>query len=93
MDIEVLFESKGRFRVLRYLLGEGQVNISRIVKATGLPHRLVKKHLQDLAKYGIVREKRYGRLRLFEVDLSDPRISATRSLLEELEKIWTSEET
>ena len=88
MDIEVLFESKGRFRVLRFLLQEGQANISRIVRETGLPHRLVKKHLEELSKQGIVKERRYGRLRLFEVNLEDPRISATKNLIEELEKIW-----
>jgi DNA-binding transcriptional ArsR family regulator len=88
LDIEVLFESKGRFRVLRYLLREGQANISRIVRETGLPHRLVKKHLEQLVRHGIVVERRYGRLRLFEVNLEDPRISATKNLIRELEELW-----
>ncbi len=88
MGVEILFESKGRFRVIRYLLEEGQANISKIVKNTGLPHRLVVKHLRELERHGIVEEKRYGRLRLFEVNLEDPRISATKNLIRELERIW-----
>jgi len=84
----VFFESKGRFRVFRMLLEEGQANINRIVRATGLPHRLVEKHLEALKEAGVVRERRIGKLRIFEVDLADPRISATRAMLRELEKIW-----
>lgn len=89
MDIEVLFESKGRFRVLRFLLKEGQANISRIVRETRLPHRLVKRHLEELVEKGLVIEKRYGRLKLYEVNLTDPRISATKRLIEELERLWS----
>ena len=86
--VEAIFESKGRYRVFRYLLEEGQANISKIIKETGLPHRLVEKHLQALKDAGLVVERRIGRLRLFEVDLRDPRISATRQLLRELERLW-----
>lgn len=89
MDIEVFFESKGRFRIVRFLLKEGQANISRIVRETRLPHRLVKKHLKELMEKGLVVEKRYGRLKLYEIDLTDPRINATRRLLEELERMWS----
>jgi len=88
MSIEVLFESKGRFRVVRFLLEVGEANITRIVKETGLPHRLVEKHLEALREAGIVRERKYERMRIFEVDLSDSRILATRRLLKELEEIW-----
>lgn len=88
MDIEVFFESKGRFRVFRLLLREGQANISRIVRETGLPHRLVKRHLKELLEKGLVKEKQYGRLKLYEVDLRDPAVNATKRLLDELESIW-----
>ncbi|MEB3806332.1 MAG: winged helix-turn-helix transcriptional regulator [Desulfurococcales archaeon] len=89
MDLEELFESKGRFRILRFLLKEGQANISRIIRETKLPYRLVKAHLDRLVELGIVHEHTYGRLRLYEVNLGDPRINATRKLLEELERLWS----
>ncbi len=88
MNIETLCESKGRFRVLKFLLEEGQANISRIIRETGLPHRLVEKHLEALKEAGVVVERRIGKLRIFEVDLTDARISATRQLLRELERLW-----
>jgi len=88
MNIEVFFESKGRFRVFRFLLDVGEANISRIVKETGLPHRLVEKHLEALKEAGIVRERKYERMRIFEINLADNRVQATRRLLRELERIW-----
>lgn len=88
MNIEVFFESKGRFRVFRFLLEVGEANISRIVRETGLPHRLVERHLEALKGAGIVKERKYERMRIFEVDLRDSRILATRRLLRELEEVW-----
>jgi len=37
LDLERLLSSKGRLRVLKVLLSEGQANITRIVKETGSP--------------------------------------------------------
>ncbi len=87
MDVEKLLASKGRVRILRILLKEGQVNISRLVRETGLHHRLIVKHLEELKKMGLVEERRYGRLRVYEINLSDPRVSALRDLLRSLESI------
>lgn len=87
MDLEKLIGSKGRLRVLKLLLEEGQVNITRVVKETGLHHRLVVKHMNELKSMGLVEERRYGRLRLFEVDMTDPRISALRDMMRSIEEL------
>ncbi|MDT7866494.1 MAG: ArsR family transcriptional regulator [Desulfurococcales archaeon] len=87
MELERLLSSKGRIRVLRILLREGQVNISRLIRETGLHHRLVVKHLEELKRMGLVEERRYGRLRIYEANLQDPRVSALRELLKTLESI------
>ena len=87
VDVEKLLSSKGRLRILRLLFSEGQANISRIIKETGLHYRLVTKHLEELKSMGIVVEKKYGRLRIFEVDLTDPRNSALKELLDRLERL------
>jgi len=87
MGLEELLSSKGRVRILRVLLEEGQVNVTRLVRATGLHHRLVVRHLEELKRMGLVEERRYGRLRIYEVNLKDPRVSALRELLRSLEKV------
>jgi len=87
MSLEELLSSKGRVRILRILLEEGQVNVTRLVRVTGLHHRLVVKHLEELKRMGLVEERRYGRLRVYEVNFKDPRVSALRELLRSLEKV------
>ncbi len=87
MDVERLLSSKGRVKILKLLLDKGQLNISRIVKETKLHHKLVVRHLNELIDMGLVVERRYGRLRLFEADLTNPRISAIREILRELERL------
>ncbi|MEB3861760.1 MAG: winged helix-turn-helix domain-containing protein [Desulfurococcales archaeon] len=87
MDLESLFGSRGRVKVLKFLLEEGYSNITRIARETGLSYRTVARHLEELKKAGLVEERRYGRLRVFEVDLTNPRLGAIRELIRELERL------
>ncbi|MGC9072382.1 MAG: winged helix-turn-helix domain-containing protein [Acidilobus sp.] len=87
MDLERLLSSKGKVRVLKVLLNEGQANITRIVKETGLNHALVERHLRDLVDMGIVQERRYGRMRVFIVDLRDPKVSGLYEVIRQLENL------
>lgn len=87
MKVEDLLSSRGRVKVLKVLLNEGQANITRIVRESGLNHRLVEKHLEELVKMGIVQERRYGRLRMFMVDLRDPKVSGLSEVLRQLESL------
>ncbi len=80
-------KSPGRLRVLRYVLNKGQVNITKLIRETGLPHKLVDKYIRELEEEGIVSERRYGRLRIVEANLLDPKVSALREIIRELEKL------
>ncbi|MGC9209969.1 MAG: winged helix-turn-helix domain-containing protein [Acidilobus sp.] len=87
MDLERLLSSRGKVRVLKVLLREGQANITRIVKETGLNHTLVERHLKDLVDMGIVQERKYGRMRVFMVDLRDPKVSGLYEIIRQLESL------
>jgi DNA-binding transcriptional ArsR family regulator len=84
VEVEEILGSKGRIKILKILFRDGYANITRIVRETGLHHRLVVKHLEDLKRMGIVEERRYGRMRIYYVNLSDPRVSALREALRAL---------
>ncbi|MEB3764896.1 MAG: winged helix-turn-helix domain-containing protein [Desulfurococcales archaeon] len=86
MDLEKLC-SPGRIRILRYLLEEGQANVTRIVRETGLHHKQVQHHMKVLEELGIVEERKYGRLRVYVANLTDPRIAALRDILRELDSL------
>ena len=63
---EELLGSRGRIRVLRVLAESVELNISEVGRRTGMNYTSVERHLEALAKMGLIREKRYGKIRIFE---------------------------
>ena len=66
VDVEELLGSRGRIRVLRVLAESGELNISEVGRRTGMNYTSVERHLNRLREMGLLREKRYGKIRIFE---------------------------
>jgi DNA-binding transcriptional ArsR family regulator len=66
LDVEKLLGSRGRIRVLRVLTESRELNISEIGRRTGMNYTSVERHLEILKDMGILKEKRYGKIRIFE---------------------------
>ena len=66
IDVEELLGSRGRIRVLRVLAESGELYLTEVGRRTGLNYTSVKRHLEKLKEMGLVRERRYGRIRIFE---------------------------
>ena len=66
IDAEDLLGSRGRIRVLRVLAESGELNISEVTRRTGMNYTSVKRHLERLKEMGLLLEKRYGKIRIFE---------------------------
>ena len=66
VDAEELLGSRGRIRVLRVLTESGELNISEVVRRAGMNYTSVERHLEKLKGMGLLREKRYGKIRIFE---------------------------
>ena len=66
VDAEELLGSRGRIRVLRVLAESGELNISEVGRRTGMNYTSVERHLNRLREIGLLREKRYGKIRIFE---------------------------
>jgi len=64
---EEILGSKGRIRVLEVLTESGELNISEVSRRTGLNYTSVARHLTKLKDMGLLNEKRYGKIRIFEV--------------------------
>ncbi len=63
---EDLLGSRGRIRTLQVLAESGELNISEVSRRTGLNYTSVERHLAKLVKMGLVKEKRYGKIRIFQ---------------------------
>ena len=81
LEIERLFSSYGRTKVLTVLLESGELNISEITRRSGLSHSSAARHLEFLAKAGLISEKRFNRIRIFRVDHESPYVVALNKLL------------
>jgi DNA-binding transcriptional ArsR family regulator len=64
--------SYGRTKVLTVMLETGELNISEITRKSGLSHGAAAKHLAFLTRSGILKEKRFNRIRIFALDQSNP---------------------
>ncbi|GAB4305847.1 MAG: hypothetical protein Kow0069_02120 [Promethearchaeota archaeon] len=81
-SIEEVFSSKGRSKIIKLLVLNGEMNISDIVKKTRLNHQGVLRHLEFLCKHHIVQEKRFGRIRIFRLRVENLKTRSLKKLIE-----------
>ena len=75
---EEILGSKGRIRVLEVLTESGELNISEVSRRTGLNYTSVERHLMKLKNMGLLNEKRYGKIRIFEAVFKSFKVSFDR---------------
>ncbi len=93
MSLEQLLGSKGKIKILRVLARLGEANITRIAKETSLHHKYVERHLAELARMGIVSEKRIGRVRIYSLRIDNPKVLTLLDLLRALEEAGPHDST
>lgn len=79
LDVEELMGSRGRIRVLRVLSESRELNISEVGRRTGMNYTSVERHLEALREMGLLREKRYGKIRIFEATFRSINVSFERN--------------
>ncbi len=84
--IEDFLGSKGKIKILKVLAKYGQVNITSLVKLTGLRYSLVRKHLHELIDAGYVEEINIGRTRIYSLRYDNPRLLLVLDLIKALEE-------
>ena len=80
--IEDVFSSKGRMKILRVLADIGELNVSEIARRAGLNYATTNQHLQVLESHGLVKYKKFGRVRIFRLNEENP---AARMIIELIE--------
>lgn len=82
LRVEDVFSSKGRVRILRILVEVSELNISEIARRAGLNYATTDRHLKILEESGLVRQRRFGRIRMYRLQKGDARVKALRNLVE-----------
>ena len=84
LAVEDVLSSKGRVRILKLLAELGELNISAISRTINLNHTAVKDHLRFLTEVGLIREKKFGRILIYQFDENN----ILAHSLKQLFKIW-----
>jgi len=82
MAIEEVLSSKGRVKILKILSNIGELNISEIARRAGLNYTTANEHLTALEHSGLISHKKFGRIRIFRFNESNPRAEMVRKLVD-----------
>lgn len=78
---EDILSSRGRVKILKLLALKNEMNISNIVKKTGLNHSSVRDHLIFLKDIDFIQEKQFGRIRIYRYKLENLKARALKNLI------------
>lgn len=76
-----VLSSSGRIKILTVLSNVGEAHLSEIAKKTDQSYSATDRHLQQLSEASIVEEHDYGRVRMFKLNLENPRAKILRQLI------------
>jgi DNA-binding transcriptional ArsR family regulator len=87
MQIEEVFSSKPRMKILKLIARLGALNISDIARRIKLNYTTTNEHLKLLETEGILLQKVYGRVRMYKFNESSPKAKAVQNLIETWEQV------
>jgi predicted transcriptional regulator len=82
MNIEDVFSSKLRVKILKILAQVGELNVSEIARRLGINYKTTNKNLKILEDEGIIQHKVFGRIRLYRFNERSPKARAVQSFME-----------
>ncbi len=79
--LDKIFSSSGRVKILTALSQNEGLHLTEIVRRTEQSYSATERHLKDLAEANIVLEHDYGRVRVFKLNLENPKGRLLRQLI------------
>jgi DNA-binding transcriptional ArsR family regulator len=85
MELEEVFSSKSRMKILKLIYQLGQLNVSDVARRLKLNYASTSEHLKVLESEGILQERKYGRVRMYRFS-EGAKVKAVVGLIEAWEK-------
>jgi DNA-binding transcriptional ArsR family regulator len=82
MNVEDVFSSKLRMKILRILVQVSELNSSEIARRLKVNYITTSKHLKTLEDEGILVHKTFGRIRLYRLNEHSRKAKAVQALVE-----------
>lgn len=86
MEIEEVFSSKPRMKILKLVARLGALNVSDIARRISLNFSTTNQHLKLLESEGILKQRVYGRVRMYRFNDLSPKAIAVQNLIETWEQ-------
>ena len=86
MELEDVFSSKPRIKLLRLIARLGELNVSDIARRIGMNFTSTSRHLRVLEEEGILQQRTYGRIRMYRFNQASPKAKAVQRLIEAWEQ-------
>jgi predicted transcriptional regulator len=87
MNVEDVFSSKLRMKILKILVRVGELNVSEIARRLSVNYNTTSMHLKVLEDENILKHKVFGRIRLYQLNQHSPKTRAVQNLIE----VWEHE--
>jgi predicted transcriptional regulator len=86
MELEEVFSSKQRMKILKLIDKLGSPNVSDIARQTGSNFTATATHLKVLESEGILRVHVYGRVKMYRFNEGSAKAKAVQNLIETWEQ-------
>jgi DNA-binding transcriptional ArsR family regulator len=86
MELEAVFSSKSRMKILKLIYKLGQLNVSDVARRLKLNYASTSKHLKVLESEGILQERTYGRVRMYRFNEGSAKAKAVQNLIDAWEQ-------
>jgi len=86
MEIEEVFSSKPRMKILRLVARLGALNVSDIARRIKMNYSTTNQHLKLLEAEDILQQRVYGRVRMYRFNEVSPKAKAVQNLIETWEQ-------
>lgn len=88
VQIEEVFSSKPRMKILKLVARLGELNVSDVARRIGVNFTTTSRHLRVLEEEGILQQRVYGRIRMYRFNQASPKAKAVQDLIE----VWEQAE-
>ncbi|MEM2940504.1 MAG: winged helix-turn-helix domain-containing protein [Thermoproteota archaeon] len=81
--IEEISSSVSGSRIFWKLFKNGEMSLSEIIRQTNLNHKIVRRNIKIMIEKGLIREKVFGRLKIYVLNQDNPRLRMLLNLIKQ----------
>lgn len=82
LELEAVFSSKSRMKILKLIYTLGSLNVSDVARRLKMNYASTSEHLKVLESEGILQERTYGRVRMYRFNEGSAKAKAVQNLID-----------